>query len=39
MVDYKGGHKVFNYKEYNRCALNQNCERVNDPSLARASVP
>jgi TonB-linked SusC/RagA family outer membrane protein len=34
LLDYKGGHYLFNYKEYNRCALNQNCERVNDPSLA-----
>lgn len=32
-LDYKGGHKVFNYKEYNRCRFAQNCERVNDPRL------
>jgi hypothetical protein len=34
LLDYKGGHYIYNYKEFNRCALNQNCERVNDPSLA-----
>jgi TonB-dependent starch-binding outer membrane protein SusC len=36
LLDYKGGHYLFNYKEFNRCALNQNCERVNDPALADA---
>ena len=30
-LDYKGGHKVFNYKEYHRCRFAGNCERVNDP--------
>jgi len=30
-LDYKGGHKVFNYKEYDRCRLRGNCERLNDP--------
>ena len=34
LLDHKGGHYLFNYKEYNRCALNINCERVNDPTLA-----
>jgi TonB-dependent starch-binding outer membrane protein SusC len=34
LLDHKGGHYLYNYKEYNRCALNQNCERVNDPALA-----
>lgn len=34
LLDHKGGHYLYNYKEYNRCALNRNCERVNDPSLA-----
>ncbi|MBW3553206.1 MAG: SusC/RagA family TonB-linked outer membrane protein [Gemmatimonadetes bacterium] len=34
LFDYKGGHYLYNYREYNRCALNLNCERVNDPSLA-----
>jgi TonB-dependent starch-binding outer membrane protein SusC len=34
LVDHKGGHYLWNYKEYNRCALNQNCARVNDPALA-----
>ncbi|MDQ3605102.1 MAG: TonB-dependent receptor, partial [Gemmatimonadota bacterium] len=33
-LDYKGGHKVFNYKEYNRCRFAANCERVNDPRLS-----
>ncbi len=31
LVDYKGGHKVFNYKEYNRCRFQDNCERMADP--------
>lgn len=31
LFDHKGGHHLFNYKEFNRCALNLNCERVNDP--------
>jgi hypothetical protein len=30
-LDYKGGHSVFNYKEYDRCRLRGNCERLNDP--------
>ncbi|HEX6309332.1 MAG TPA: SusC/RagA family TonB-linked outer membrane protein [Longimicrobiales bacterium] len=34
LLDHKGGHYLWNYKEFNRCALNQNCERVNDPALA-----
>lgn len=29
-LDYKGGNKIFNYKEYNRCRFQVNCERVND---------
>lgn len=29
-LDYKGGNKVFNYKEYNRCRFQTNCEIVND---------
>jgi TonB-linked SusC/RagA family outer membrane protein len=33
LLDHKGGHYLFNYKEYNRCALNANCERLNDPSM------
>src|SRR5690606_11337861 len=33
LFDYKGGHYLWNYKEFNRCASNQNCARVNDPSL------
>jgi len=31
LFDHKGGHHLFNYKEFNRCAINQNCQRVNDP--------
>ncbi len=34
LLDHKGGHYLWNYKEYNRCALNQNCERVNNQALA-----
>jgi TonB-linked SusC/RagA family outer membrane protein len=30
-LDYKGGHSVFNYKEYDRCRIRTNCERINDP--------
>lgn len=38
-LDYKGGNKVFNYKEYNRCRFQTNCERVNDiRALAPASA-
>ncbi|MBA2571647.1 MAG: SusC/RagA family TonB-linked outer membrane protein [Gemmatimonadetes bacterium] len=33
-LDYRGGHKVFNYKEYNRCRFAGNCERVNDPRFS-----
>lgn len=29
-LDYKGGHKIFNYKEYDRCRFRTNCERLND---------
>lgn len=38
-LDYKGGHKVFNYKEYNRCRFAGNCERVNDVDFVRARNP
>jgi hypothetical protein len=34
LLDHKGGHYLWNYKEYNRCASNNNCARVNDPALA-----
>lgn len=37
LLDHKGGHKVFNLQERNRCqAANDNCARVNDP---RARFP
>lgn len=32
LVDYKGGHKVFNYKSYNRCRFQDNCTRMADPN-------
>ncbi|HEX2076532.1 MAG TPA: SusC/RagA family TonB-linked outer membrane protein [Longimicrobium sp.] len=32
-LDYKGGHSVFNYKEYDRCRLRGNCEVANDPRV------
>jgi hypothetical protein len=36
LVDYKGGHYLFNLKERNRCqAANSNCQRVNDPRVTR----
>ena len=37
MLDYQGGHYLFNYKEYHRCALvsdGPNCARLNQPGLA-----
>lgn len=34
LLDYKGGHYLYNYREYNRCRFHGNCERVNDPANA-----
>ena len=31
LVDYKGGHVIFNQKERNRCQSNDNCWRTNNP--------
>lgn len=34
--DFQGGHRLFNYKEYNRCALTTNgpnCPLLNDPAV------
>jgi hypothetical protein len=31
LLDYKGGHKIFNQKERNRCQSNDNCWRTNNP--------
>ncbi len=37
LLDFKGGHYIFNLQERNRCqAANDNCARVNDP---RARFP
>lgn len=33
LFDHKGGHHLFNYKEYNRCAVQVNCERLNDSGM------
>jgi TonB-dependent starch-binding outer membrane protein SusC len=34
LLDHKGGHKVFNLQERNRCqAANDNCKRVNNPLM------
>lgn len=33
LLDYKGGHYLFNYKEYNRCRFQTNCALVADPSV------
>ncbi len=33
LFDYKGGHHLMNYKEYNRCRFQDNCARMNDPRL------
>src|SRR5690606_25203066 len=30
LFDYKGGHKVFNYKGYSRCRNQDNCELMAD---------
>ena len=35
-LDYKGGHYLFNGKEWNRCVSNQNCQAMNDPRVSRA---
>jgi TonB-dependent starch-binding outer membrane protein SusC len=32
LLDYKGGHKIFNQKERNRCQSNDNCWRTNNPA-------
>lgn len=32
LLDYKGGHSLFNYKEYNRCRFQANCARLADPA-------
>ena len=32
LVDYKGGHHIFNQKERNRCQSNDNCWRTNNPA-------
>jgi TonB-linked SusC/RagA family outer membrane protein len=34
LLDYQGGYKLFNYKEYNRCAVNFNCPKIYDPNLS-----
>jgi TonB-linked SusC/RagA family outer membrane protein len=36
LLDYKGGHYLYNYREYARCNVSSqlNCERMNDPALA-----
>jgi TonB-dependent starch-binding outer membrane protein SusC len=32
LVDYKGGHFLYNRKEYDRCVSNENCELVTNPA-------
>jgi hypothetical protein len=32
LLDYKGGHYLYNYREYNRCRFQQNCWRAVDPA-------
>jgi TonB-dependent starch-binding outer membrane protein SusC len=37
LLDYQGGHHLFNYKEFNRCATvasGPNCERLNQPGIS-----
>jgi TonB-linked SusC/RagA family outer membrane protein len=36
LFDYKGGHYLYNYNEYNRCRFHGNCARVNDVELAES---
>lgn len=31
LLDYKGGHYLYNHKEYARCSSYGNCERMSDP--------
>jgi hypothetical protein len=31
LLDYKGGHYLYNWKELNRCVTQRNCERLSDP--------
>lgn len=31
LFDYKGGHYLYNYREYNRCRFHLNCAIDNDP--------
>ena len=33
LFDYKGGHKMANYKEFNRCSAQGNCAILNDPDV------
>jgi TonB-linked SusC/RagA family outer membrane protein len=40
LLDYKGGHYLFNAKERSRCqAANDNCAAVNDPRFLAARAP
>lgn len=38
LLDYKGGHKQMNYKEFNRCAFQDNCAALNDPALRNGTT-
>jgi hypothetical protein len=37
LLDHKGGHKIYNYKEYVRCTTRLNCQRRNDPALNQSA--
>ncbi len=39
LLDYKGGHYLYNYKEFNRCAFQDNCARLNDPIFRASTAP
>ncbi len=39
LFDYKGGHYLYNYKEFNRCAFNDNCARLNEPVFRASTDP
>ncbi|HEX8361906.1 MAG TPA: TonB-dependent receptor, partial [Longimicrobium sp.] len=38
LFDYRGGHHLMNFKEYNRCVSNANCKLVNDPQATPQEI-
>jgi TonB-linked SusC/RagA family outer membrane protein len=39
LIDWKGGHYLYNLQERNRCQSNDNCWRVNDPRARFPQTP